>query len=161
MHAAEPKVEYKPAGHVCAVTNPVQFQLIGSIVDKAVLLVLFVKVILYWAKSADTLLAATLQLRVGISSSCAKTQSTVQKSTKLTCICVIVMFHCVCCIKNIYPTLIHHTHTILFYYTQPAAVSCKDISQKKPSGQGIQPVVALPLEKVPMGQGITVPFPGQ
>ena len=47
VHAAEPKVEYKPAGQVCAVTKPVQFQLIGSIVDKAVLLVLFVKVILY------------------------------------------------------------------------------------------------------------------
>ena len=53
------------------------------------------------------------------------------------------------------------TRLNLFHYTQPASVSCSDISQKKPSGQGVHPVVALPFENVPSGQGRTVPSPGQ
>ena len=47
------------------------------------------------------------------------------------------------------------------HYTQPAAVSCSVMSQKKPSGQGVHPTVALPFEKVPKGHGMTVPLPGQ
>jgi hypothetical protein len=71
VHAEAAVFEKSPGAQLCALTNPVQFQLRGSTLASLVLLVLLFSVMLYFVNNADTFAAATLQLRVGMVSSCA------------------------------------------------------------------------------------------